>query len=98
MEAHAEWLRLRTVPAEAVLARAGRPPLILRRGGRQFPPEIAPARSSDMRLTGDDAIEALRAAFNDRGGASVIRLTCSHECQQGALCATATASWRRRSS
>ena len=62
--AHAEWLRLRDVPArEVVGGPSGRRPRILKRDGSMFPPAIAPQRRHGE-LTGDMARTVIQKELN----------------------------------
>ena len=89
--AHAEWLRLRDVPArEVVGGPGGRRPRILREYGSMFPPAIAPQRRHGE-LTGDMARAAIQKELNANAKAGerlahTIRLQCSRECGEGRDC------------
>jgi hypothetical protein len=62
----------------------------LRPDGSHFPPEIAPRRAQ-QHMTGDAVVAAMRAELNanqarGQARAHTIRLVCSKECGQGAMC------------
>ena len=79
IEAHEIWLELRTVAAIDVWRTHHR------RDGSDFSAGIQPRRR-EAAFTGDDAWNAMKAALNDRGSATTLRLECSGECQRGGMC------------
>lgn len=89
--AYSEWLRLRTVPAERILASREAPAAVRRADGSAYPADIAP-RASQSKMTGDMAITALKAVLSSaaENGDKVVRLVCSYDCRQGEQCHGAT--------
>ena len=55
MEAHAIWLNLSSLRADAIFPSGTRPPLILREDGSSFSPLLAPSER-DAHLTGGMAL------------------------------------------
>ena len=86
VEAHAEWLRLRDVPAGRVVATDEGPATILKAGGAPFDVRIAPRTAWWKQLRGREAVEAVRQELNEMGDKTILRLVCSRGCGQGRMC------------
>ena len=84
--AHAEWLRMLSVPAGRVSDGPDGDAVILNGEGLPFDPRIAPRTGAWKRMTGQQQVDAVRGALRERGDKTTLRLVGGRDGGDAALC------------